>query len=575
MNRWASWSTALVAALLLVACDDATGSLEEAAYPDDAAVAAGGSGEPGGAGGEGPGPRPGAAPCEVGEQRCTDGKLRVCREDEDGLYWLVEACPEGTFCIDAACEARACDPGARSCVEGGVALCDADGTGYGDVTACPDDTGCVEGVCLGRTCAPGETACAEKTLLVCNEAGLGWDRTPCAAGERCVDGQCEAGIPGSGSCPPGEVLCGAAGVFACNETGDGWTETPCAEREACFEGRCVACVRDANCGEAQVCVDGACAPAPLEPVRLTTERLPVGQVGVEYSADLEAEGGTPPYRFSVEAGPLPPGLVLEPDGHLSGTPETDGAWPLTLRVTDAADQEDSQRLRIEVVPEGAALRIVTESPLPGVEEGNAYETSFEAVGGTAPYGFFLIDGALPQGLALEAGGRLAGTPTEIGTFRFTLRAVDASTPPAFTEKAFELTVSVAPLEIYGEQELNLFVAKLITLPTLTIIPNIPLPYDTNLLARGGQRPYTFTEEDLPDFVAGFIPNSGIPDGLVLDEDGRLQGSVADASQVIDVTIPFTMIRLTGFFFAVRVTDSQNPAQTADALFVLPTLPLGG
>jgi hypothetical protein len=52
-------------------------------------------------------------------------------------------------------------------------------------------------------------------------------------------------------------------------------------------------------------------------------------------------------------------------------------------------------------------------------------------------------------LRAYAGGRLAGTPTEIGTFRFTLRAVDASTPPAFTEKAFELTVSVAPLEIYG------------------------------------------------------------------------------------------------------------------------------
>jgi hypothetical protein len=91
---------ALVATLLFVACDDATGSLEEAVYPRDAAVAGGGSAEPGGAGDEGPGP--GAAPCEVGEQRCTDGKLRVCREDEDGLYWLVEACPEGTFCIDAA-----------------------------------------------------------------------------------------------------------------------------------------------------------------------------------------------------------------------------------------------------------------------------------------------------------------------------------------------------------------------------------------------------------------------------------------------------------------------------------------
>ena len=50
---------------------------------------------------------------------------------------------------------------------------------------------------------------------------------------------------------------------------------------------------------------------------------------------------------------------------------------------------------------------------------------FNASGGTAPYDFECT-GELPEGLALDSDGTLSGTPTEVGTFDFTITAEDAA-----------------------------------------------------------------------------------------------------------------------------------------------------
>lgn len=46
-------------------------------------------------------------------------------------------------------------------------------------------------------------------------------------------------------------------------------------------------------------------------------------------------------------------------------------------------------------------------------------------GGTAPYTFSLVIGALPTGLSLAPDGTLSGTPTAAGTYSFTVRATDS------------------------------------------------------------------------------------------------------------------------------------------------------
>ncbi len=66
-----------------------------------------------------------------------------------------------------------------------------------------------------------------------------------------------------------------------------------------------------------------------------TGTLPIATVNVPYSYTLKATGGTPPYTYAVTAGSLPPGITLQSDGIISGTPTTPGASSFTATVTDS------------------------------------------------------------------------------------------------------------------------------------------------------------------------------------------------------------------------------------------------
>jgi hypothetical protein len=66
---------------------------------------------------------------------------------------------------------------------------------------------------------------------------------------------------------------------------------------------------------------------------------------------------------------------------------------------------------------------VTPTSLPTASVGAAYDQQFAASGGTAPYGF-ATTGTLPDGLTLDATGRLSGAPTVAGSSAFTVTATD-------------------------------------------------------------------------------------------------------------------------------------------------------
>src|SRR6185295_16055692 len=60
-----------------------------------------------------------------------------------------------------------------------------------------------------------------------------------------------------------------------------------------------------------------------------------GEVSVPYSSSLVVTGGTAPFTFSIATGSLPPVLMLNADGTITGTPTTAGPFSFTAKVVDA------------------------------------------------------------------------------------------------------------------------------------------------------------------------------------------------------------------------------------------------
>jgi uncharacterized protein YhjY with autotransporter beta-barrel domain len=164
------------------------------------------------------------------------------------------------------------------------------------------------------------------------------------------------------------------------------------------------------------------------PAIVIAPTLPAGTIHSAYSGAFSASGGTAPYTFEVTAGSLPAGLTLATDGTLSGTPTTVGSFNFTVTATDATTGTGSPFTKSEpytLVINGVPLTL-TPSTVPDATYGSAYTpVVLSASGGTGPYSFEVTAGALPPGLALATDGTLSGTPTQAGTFPYTVTATDA------------------------------------------------------------------------------------------------------------------------------------------------------
>ena len=167
---------------------------------------------------------------------------------------------------------------------------------------------------------------------------------------------------------------------------------------------------------------------------ITTESLPDDIVGNDYTQTLAATGTTP-ITWSLISGSLPAGLTLnETTGVISGTPSTDGKSDFTLKATNIAGSA-TQELSITI----NALPTITTESLPRGIVNNEY-TQMLAVTGTSPIEWAVDLGLLPEGLELSSDGIISGTPSEIGIFTFTVRAVNVAGDDT-QELSIEITVA--------------------------------------------------------------------------------------------------------------------------------------
>lgn len=91
---------------------------------------------------------------------------------------------------------------------------------------------------------------------------------------------------------------------------------------------------------------------------------------------------------------------------------------------------------------GSNGEVVVTGTTPPATVGVAYSAVLSANGGTAPYTFSIVSESLPAGLTLGAStGAITGTPTNAGTFNFTVQASDSTGLAG--SNSFQIVVSSA------------------------------------------------------------------------------------------------------------------------------------
>jgi aldose sugar dehydrogenase len=172
----------------------------------------------------------------------------------------------------------------------------------------------------------------------------------------------------------------------------------------------------------------------LQPLSFGVATLPSAEVDVAYNANLNINGGSPPYNVSLATGVLPPGLNLL-SGSIAGTLTSVKGSRFTLRATDNLGASRTQRFRIAAV---GAVNIGNQS-LPTGRVGRSYSARLVGRSGKKPFTWSLAAGSLPSGLSLDATtGRITGTQLTVGDTNLTFQVTD--TLGGIAQKALTLSI---------------------------------------------------------------------------------------------------------------------------------------
>ncbi|MEZ0329392.1 MAG: Ig domain-containing protein [Dissulfuribacterales bacterium] len=225
-----------------------------------------------------------------------------------------------------------------------------------------------------------------------------------------------------------------------------------------------------------------------------------------------------------------------------------GTCPAGDDYDDIVMYSDIDTLREQICN---TFRITTDSLPSGMEE-QAYSTTvLQATDGTLPYTWTVTSGSLPSGLTLSnltSGtcgtitctaaspcGCISGTPSQAGSFSFTLQVTDSDTPSRTATKGMAITIN----------------------PNQPVITTEFLPqateeqaYNVSLTATGGKAPYTWSCSSSP----------ALPGGI----------------SILGNTIAGTPHSDGNYNIRCTVTDSGSPARTSQAktlaLTILPNKP---
>jgi uncharacterized protein (TIGR03437 family) len=254
---------------------------------------------------------------------------------------------------------------------------------------------------------------------------------------------------------------------------------------------------------------------------------------------------------------------------------------------------------------------INPATLPAGTLNAAYNQTLTASGGIAPHTFTLSAGALPSGLTLSAAGALTGTPTQRGTFNFTVKATDvngcmgtrayslvincpaitlapATLPSGTVNTAYNQTISASPAGTYtfavtaGALPAGLSLNS--TTGALTGTPTAAGTSNFTITATGsgdciGSQAYVLTINPAPNtprparaVSASAAPGSSV--GIPIELDAQGNENALGFSLIFDPAILSNPLAALGADTA-GATLNVNPSQAAQGrLGILLSLPAG-
>ena len=208
-----------------------------------------------------------------------------------------------------------------------------------------------------------------------------------------------------------------------------------------------------------------------------------------------------PTDYTAASGTLsfPPGTTTQTITVLVNgdtTVEPDETFQVNLSNPVNASVADGSAV-VTIVSDDAPV-VVGPTVLPTAKAGVAYSQTFSATGGTGSY-TYALSGTLPTGLTFNTStGTLSGTPTQAGTFPFSVSATDSSPTPNMGTAFYALIVPGPTLALPG-----------------AALPGAVRgqPFSSNRgPVSGGNAPYTFS-------VTGVLPT-----GLAISPNGVISGT---------------------------------------------------
>jgi Putative Ig domain len=279
------------------------------------------------------------------------------------------------------------------------------------------------------------------------------------------------------------------------------------------------------------------------PLTIVDQTLPAAEFGRSFSHALYAQGGQPPYTWSLKTeSQLPEGLGLSPEGTIEGRAAQVREVPFGffVEVKDAAGAVAAADLSLQVI-EPTSLNIAV-ARLATAYVGESYRQVLTAIGGSGNYEWTVsgfqrlaenateVPGAeLPElpanfGIAPRKEGTgyaLYGSPTQAGLYLLTLRVQDmgasgqsdSTTLPLLVtwKKGFSITTTALP-DAFVNSPYNVRLSH-------NDKPEVGAKWTLACVQQAKQGAEGFEYE----CVDG-DPNLKLPAGLILGEDGSLTGT---------------------------------------------------